>query len=78
MSDRDEHDEDGAPMELFWLGNFDEGNKVEADYLDEVSLNFGLINFIKNNLLGIVFLIPGYTFFMIAGCTAAPCGPDQD
>ena len=50
MSDRDEHDEDGAPMELFWLGNFDEGNKVEADYLDEASLNFGLINFTKKIL----------------------------
>jgi hypothetical protein len=38
MSDRDEHnDEDnGVPMELFWLGNLDEGNKVDADYLDEV------------------------------------------
>lgn len=40
MSDGDEHNEDngGVPMELFWLGNLDEGNKVDADYLDEVRL----------------------------------------
>ena len=37
MSDRDDHNEDnGVPMELFWLGNLDEGNQVDADYLDEV------------------------------------------
>jgi hypothetical protein len=37
MSDRDEHAEDeGVPMELFWLGNLDEDNNVDADYLDEV------------------------------------------
>ena len=37
MSDRDEHnEEDGAPLDLFWLGNIDEGNRVDADYLDEV------------------------------------------
>ena len=38
MSDNDE--ENGVPMELFWLGNLDEGNKVDADYLDEVRCNF--------------------------------------
>ena len=43
MSDRDEHaEEEGVTMELFWLGNVDEDNNVDADYLDEVSSEFGL------------------------------------
>ena len=37
MSDGEDNREDeGVPMELFWLGNLDEGNRVDADYLDEV------------------------------------------
>lgn len=37
MSDRDDENSGGDGMDFFWLGNVGEGNRVDADYLDEVS-----------------------------------------
>lgn len=36
MSDNADDSYGGDGMDFFWLGNVEEGNRVDAEYLDEV------------------------------------------